>query len=292
MYKYPTNSCKNNLERSTDPNNNSDRELMNIVNKTIWITGASSGIGEAFAIECANKGARLILSARNEEQLQVLKSRLPNSEQHIVAALDLSKPEQLVDIVRTVITQVKHIDILVNNGGIAQRGSARDTTLEVQRKVMEVNYFGLVAMTQAVLPYMLENKKGMVVSVSSVAGKVGGKSMSGYSASKHAVVGYMDCLRAEESQNGIKVLTICPGFVQTKISVNAMTADGSTFGKVAGSIKNGIAVKECAEKMVRAIEQDKNEVVIGKGVSFWAPTIYRFFPETFRKISASKNFRE
>lgn len=262
---------------------------MNINNKKIWITGASSGIGEALAIECAKRGALLILSARNEEKLQSLKKQLTNSEKHQVVPLDLANAEQVSSIVTDFITEQGTVDILVNNGGIAQRGTARETKLDVQRQVMEVNYFGTVAMTQAVFPTM---KNGMVVTVSSVAGKVGGKSMSGYAASKHAIIGYMDCLRAEESANGLHVLTICPGFVQTKISVNAMVADGSQFGKVAGSIKHGITVENCAKQMIQAIEKRKEEVVIGKGISYWAPTIARLFPNTFRKVTAKKNFRE
>ena len=268
---------------------------MNINNKKIWITGASSGIGEALARECANQGASLILSARNKEKLTLLKTQLANSERHLIVPLDLAVAEQVSSIVSEHINVHGSVDILVNNGGISQRGSARETQLDVQRQVMEVNYFGTVAMTQAVLPSMLASSKptkGMVVTVSSVAGKVGGKSMSGYSASKHAIIGYMDCLRAEESVNGLQVLTICPGFVQTNISVNAMLADGSQFGKVAGSIKHGIAVDDCARKIVKAIEQDKSEVVIGKGISGWAPTIARLFPDTFKKMVAKKNFRE
>ncbi|PCH94634.1 MAG: short chain dehydrogenase [Gammaproteobacteria bacterium] len=272
---------------------------MNINNKKIWITGASSGIGEALAIECAKQGATLVLSARNEEQLNLLKTQLHNSERHQVVPLDLANAEQVTDIVSAYINEQGSVDILVNNGGISQRGTALETKLDVQRQVMEVNYFGTVAMTQAVLPSMLSSKetsnekcKGMVVTVSSVAGKVGGKSMSGYSASKHAIIGYMDCLRAEESTNGLQVLTICPGFVQTKISVNAMLADGSQFGKVAGSIKHGIAVDDCARQIVQAIKQDKKEVVIGKGISGWAPTIARLFPNTFKKMAAKKNFRD
>ena len=129
------------------------------------------------------------------------------------------------------------------------------------------------------------------MTISSVAGKVGGQSMSGYSASKHAIIGYMDCLRAEESCNGLQVLTVCPGFVQTNISVNAMTEDGQKYGKVAKSIKKGIGVKECATKIIKAIKANKSEVIIGKGLSYWAPTIYRFFPSLFRKLSAAKNIR-
>ena len=262
---------------------------MNIKNKKIWITGASSGIGEALAIECAEQGALLVLSARNEEKLHLLKNQLTNSECHQVIPLDLANTEQLTSIVNGYINEHGAVDILVNNGGIAQRGTARETKLAVQRQVMEVNYFGTVAITQAVFPSMTN---GMIVTVSSVAGKVGGKSMSGYSASKHAIIGYMDCLRAEESANGLHVLTICPGFVQTKISVNAMVADGGQFGKVAGSIKQGITVDDCAKQIVKAIEQDKDEVVIGKGPSYWAPMIARLFPSLFRKITAKKNFRK
>jgi len=263
---------------------------MNINKKTIWITGASSGIGEALAIECARQGAKLILSARNKEKLQSLKSQLVNSTQHIVLPLDLSEPENLAAKVETTI-ESNTIDILINNGGISQRGTARDTNLSVQRQVMEVNYFGTIALTQCVLPKMLSAKVGMIVTVSSVAGKVGGQSMSGYSASKHAIIGYMDCLRAEESCNGLQVLTICPGFVQTNISVNAMTEDGKSYGRVAKSIKEGIGVEECASKIINAVKANKSEVVIGKGLSYWAPTIYRFFPSLFRKITAAKNIR-
>lgn len=269
---------------------------MNINNKKIWITGASSGIGEALAIECAKQGASLVLSARNEDKLHQLKLKLDNSERHQVLPIDLANAEQVVTIVNEYTDEHGPVDILINNGGIAQRGSARETKLEVQRQVMEVNYFGTIAMTQAIFPNMLDTSKkgtkGMIVTISSVAGKVGGQSMSGYSASKHAVIGYMDCLRAEESSNGLHVLTICPGFVQTQISVNAMVADGSQFGRVAGSIKHGVTVEHCAQKIVKAIENDKDEVVIGKGLSYWAPTIARLFPSTFRRLSAKKNFRE
>ena len=263
---------------------------MNINNKTIWITGASSGIGEALAIECANQGAKLILSARNSEKLQSLKDKLTHSAQHLVLPLDLSEPEKLSAQVASIV-ESNPVDILINNGGISQRGTAIDTKLSVQRQVMEVNYFGTIALTQCVLPKMIAANKGMIVTISSVAGKVGGQGMSGYSASKHAIIGYMDCLRAEESCNGLQVLTICPGFVQTNISVNAMTENGQAFGKIAKSIKEGIEVGDCAMQILKAIKADKSEVVIGKGLSYWAPTIYRFFPNLFRKIVASKNIR-
>lgn len=266
--------------------------MLDIKNKVIWITGASSGIGEALAKACADKGAKLVLSARNTDKLNQLKNELPHSANHRVVPLDLANPEGIADIVSPAISTIGAIDILVNNGGISQRGFAINTELSVQKQVMEVNYFGTIAMTQAVLGHMKKAGRGMIVNVASVAGLVGGKSMSGYSASKHAVIGYMNSLRAEETVNGIHVLNVCPGFVQTQISVNAFNGDGSKFNAMAGSIKNGISVDSCAKQMITAIEQEKAQVIIGKGISYWAPTIYRFFPTLFRKLSSSKNYRE
>ena len=270
----------------------SKENVLTLMGKTVWITGASSGIGEALALECANQGAQIILSARSEDKLIALKNKLPQPHLHLVVTLDLSKPDMLDSVVAKAMQNIGQVDVLVNNGGIGQRGFACQTLLDVQRKVMEVNYFGSIAMTQAILPFMKARKSGLIATVASVAGLVGGKSMSGYSASKHAVIGYMDCLRAEESINGIKVLNICPGFVQTQISVNAFKGDGTKYEDMASSIKNGIPVAECAKKIVQAIKAEKAQIIIGKGISYWAPTIYKFFPRLFRKISASKNFRE
>ena len=265
---------------------------MNIKDKTIWITGASSGIGEAVARECAQQGARVILSSRNQAQLNCVKQSLVNADKHIIVPMDLSQPETIANIVNTVMPEIKTVDVLINNGGVGQRGFACETDILVQRKVMEVNYFGAIAMTQAVLPFMKKHGGGMIATVASVAGLVGGKSMAGYSASKHAIVGYMDCLRAEETENNIKVLNICPGFVQTQISVNAYKGDGSPFNAMASSIANGIPVSSCAEQIVKAIKKDKAQVIIGKGISYWAPTIYKFLPGLFRYLSAAKNYRE
>ncbi|WP_448568046.1 SDR family oxidoreductase [Thalassotalea ganghwensis] len=265
---------------------------MNLKSKIIWITGASSGIGEALAQACAHKGAILILSARNQDKLEALKQQLPNADAHQVIPIDLSMPDTIKEQIGAQFDEIPRIDILVNNAGIGQRGFAKETILDVQRKVMEVNYFGAVAMTQLVLPKMLAQGGGMIATVASVAGLVGGKSMAGYAASKHAIIGYMDCLRAEESDNGIQVLNICPGFVKTQISVNAFKGDGSQFNAMANSIANGISVAACATGIVKAIEQEKAQVILGKGISYWAPTIYRFFPSLFRRLSAKKNFRE
>jgi len=262
---------------------------MQIDNKIIWLTGASSGIGEALAYQLAQGGAKLVLCSRNLEKLQALKLKLPQAESHKVLALDLSQADSLETKVAPMLKETG-IDILVNNGGISQRGLAKNTQLDVQRKVMEVNYFGTISLTQLLLPQLIQ-AQGMLVNVASVAGKVGGQSMAGYSASKHALIGYMDSLRAEESRHGLKVLNICPGFVQTQISVNAMNDDGSTYGEVAKSIAEGISAAECAASIIQAIDKDKFEVVIGKGLSGWAPLIKRLFPNLFYRMAAKTNIR-
>ncbi|MDF2178706.1 SDR family oxidoreductase [Aliiglaciecola sp. CAU 1673] len=263
---------------------------MQLSGKRIWLTGASMGIGEALAQALADAGASLILSARSLDKLQSLKASLPHAERHTVVQLDLADADSLAAVVADTLGNEPGLDVLINNGGISQRGLARETDLSVQRQVMEVNYFGTIALTQAILPHLL-SRQGMVVNIASVAGKVGGQSMSGYSASKHALIGYMDCLRAEETVNGLKVLNVCPGFVQTNISVNALTEHGDTFGKVARSIAEGITPQECANAILKAMEKEKYEVVIGKGLSGWAPTIKRWLPNLFFRITANKNIR-
>lgn len=263
---------------------------MQIAQRTIWLTGASSGIGKALAFQLADGGAKLILSARSEDKLDALKAKLPRTDEHIVVPMDLTNSASLPETVAGVLSKGVKVDMLINNGGISQRGTAKDTDMAVFREVMEVNYFGTIALTKALLPELIK-QQGMVVTIASVAGKVGGQGMSGYAGSKHAIIGYMDCLRAEEAANGLQVLTVCPGFVQTNISLHARTEDGSEFGQMADSIAEGISADSCAASIIKAIQGDKKEVVIGKGLSAWAPTIKRLFPNLFMRLSAAKDIR-
>lgn len=262
---------------------------MQIQGKVVWLTGASMGIGEALAKTLDAAGAKLILSARSEDKLQALLNSLKHPQQHRIVPLDLANGGNISTVVANT-PLPEGLDILINNGGISQRGLAADTPVPVQRQVMEVNYFGTITLTQALLPALLASK-GMIVNIASVAGKVGGQSMSGYAASKHALIGYMDCLRAEEASKGLKVLNVCPGFVQTNISVNALTAEGKQYGRVARSIAEGISPQACASEILRAMRKNKFEVVIGKGLSAWAPSIKRWFPTFFTRLSARKNIR-
>ncbi len=265
---------------------------MKLQDKRIWITGASSGIGEALAIALAEHGARLVLSARRVDKLQQLQQRLIQPQFHQAIVLDQSLPEQIERTVQSVLAGFGEIDILINNAGVSCRALARETQLVVSRQVMELNYFGTVALTQALLPVLLRQSSPMVVTIASVAGRVGGKTLSSYAASKHAILGYMDSLRAEESANGLSVLNVCPGFVITNITRNALTASGEPFGEMAKATAAGISAAQCAEQIIRAMRRQQAELVVGRGISRWAPLLNRLSPTLVRMLAARKDYRE
>ena len=264
---------------------------MNFNNKTVWITGASSGIGKELAVQFAKQGARLILSARNVDKLHQLCHQLERGRSHTIIALDLAQPEKLLANVTEQVSELGKIDILINNGGISQRSLFLENDFNVYRQLMEVNYFGLVALTKAVLPSMVVQGEGMIVSISSVAGKVGSKFRTGYSGSKYAVVGFMDCLRAEVADKNIHCLTICPGSIKTAIAHNSLNEHGIAQNKAEDSIENGMDVSTAVKQMINAIAKQKEEVVIGQGLSRWAPTIKRFLPTLFNRLTARTNYR-
>lgn len=258
-----------------------------IANKTVWLTGASSGIGLALAHKLAEKGAKLILTSRREAQLEELRLSLPNPDAHSVLALDLNYPEKAKETASSALAS-KTVDILINNAGVSQRSLAMETELPVYRTLMEVDYFSVVALNQVVLPGMIERHNGHIVTVSSVAGKVGTKLRSGYSGAKFAVIGYMDCLRAEMAEHGVQCTTILPGFVHTQIAHNALTGDGSLRGKEDTDNAGGISPDQCASDIIQAIENNKAEVVSGKGMSKLAPLLQRFMPGLLRKMLANR----
>lgn len=263
---------------------------MDYKNKTVWITGASSGIGKELATQFAQLGANVILSARSVDKLNKLKQSL-HGDGHIVLPLDLSAPEAVLDQVTNLLETLPAIDILINNGGVSQRSLFLENDFNVYRQLMEVNYFGLIALTKAVAPSMVARRSGSIVSISSVAGKVGSKFRTGYSGSKYAVVGFMDCLRAELAEHNIHCLTICPGSIKTAIAHNSLNEQGIAQNKPEHSIENGMDVSVAAKKMILAIHNKKDEVIVGKGLSGWAPTIKRFFPRLFNRLTAKTNYR-
>ena len=252
--------------------------------KVIWITGASSGIGEALVFELAKQGAQLILSARNESTLQAVAQKANLiKENYLIIPFDLADTNEADSYVQQIIRKFGRIDILINNGGMSQRGEAITTTKATERNLFEINYFAQVTLAKAVLPIMVKQQSGQITVVSSIAGKFGFYLRSTYSAAKHALHGYFESLRLEVEKYNIKVLLVCPGKIQTNISNNAILADGSKHAKMDESHIEAMTSEECAKKILTAIEYGKHEILIGRKEIL---TVYikRFFPKMLYKI--------
>ncbi len=257
---------------------------MSFSGKIVWITGASSGIGEALVYAFAKEGAKIILSARRESELnRVVKEAGLTTENSLVLPFDLSDTSNIQSLTEKVIQKFQRVDILINNGGNSQRAEAKDTPLEIDRNLMEVNYFSAVAITKSVLPHMLQQKSGHIVAVSSIAGKFGFYLRSGYSAAKHALHGFYESLRLETEKSGIKTLLVCPGKIKTNISLNALDATGGAHNKMDASHENAMSAETCAGIILLAIRENKEEILIG-GKELKAVWVKRFFPKLFSKI--------
>lgn len=253
-------------------------------NKVFWITGASSGIGEATALIAAQKGANLVLSARREEELQRVKTLtgLPDSK-IMVLPMDVEQIDKFGELTQKVIDKFGKIDLLFNNAGISQRGNVIDTELDVYYKLFNVNLFGVIALTKAVLPFMIKQQSGHIIVTSSISGKIGTPKRSGYSASKHALHGFFDSLRSEIVKDKINVLVVCPGYINTSISENALKADGTKYGKKDSNQQQGLSAELCAKKIIDAIASNKTEVYMG-GKEVLGVYLKRFFPRILNKI--------
>jgi dehydrogenase/reductase SDR family protein 7B len=254
---------------------------MNFQNKVIWITGASSGIGRALAIELSNQDALLIISARSKVALEVVKKSCKNPSNVWVLPLDLEVHSSFIKITATAIQIFGRIDILVNNGGISQRSLAIETNISVDKRIMEVNYTGTVALTKTILPHFIENKKGQFVVTTSMVGLIGTPLRSSYAASKHALHGFFDSLRAEVYDYNIAVTLICPGFVSTNISMNALTGDGTSQQKMDTATANGISPERFAKLMAKAIYSKKEETYIAGFKEKLGVYVKRWFPRVF-----------
>ena len=252
--------------------------------KVIWITGASSGIGEALAYEFNKKGAHLILSSRRSEELERVKNACENHEETVrILPLDLSDTETLNSKAEEAVSLFGSVDMLINNGGISQRAYAVDTTMDTVRRIMEVNFFGTVALTKAVLPHMIGQKSGHIVVVSSVMGKIGTRYRSAYAASKHALHGWFDCLRQEVYEHDIDVSLVCPGFVRTNVTVNALTGEGDKYNKMEKAQKNAMPADEFAKKLLPKLAKKKEEIYIG-GSEILAVYVKRLSPRLLNMI--------
>lgn len=232
--------------------------------KIYWITGASSGIGEALAVALSQRGAHVILSARRPEALEQVRRRCASPERVSLLPLDLAQTHTLPDKVAEALTHTGRVDVLINNGGISQRSLVRDTPLAVDRRLMEVNFFGTVALSKALLPHFIEQQAGHFVVVSSLVGKFGSPLRSTYAASKHALHGFFDSLRAEHYRDNIRVTMVCPGFIRTQVSVNALTASGAPQSTMDDAQARGMRPEKCAQKIIRAVDRQREEVYIGR----------------------------
>lgn len=255
--------------------------MSDLNNKVVWITGASAGIGAALARASAAQGARLVLSARRTAELEKVAAGIGLPAQDVlVLPLDLLDTASFAEKVKAVRTRFGRVDLVIHNAGISQRSLVRDTTYEVDRRIMEVNFLGTAALTKAVLPTMLEQGGGQFAVVSSLVGKFGTPLRSAYSASKHALHGYFDSLRAELWRENIAVTIVCPGFIRTEVSVNALTGDGSPQNRMDNATSNGMDPDRFARKMLRAVARKRREVYIG-GFEVRAVYLKRFVPGLF-----------
>ncbi|MFY9242223.1 MAG: SDR family oxidoreductase [Polaribacter sp.] len=259
--------------------------------KIVWITGASSGIGKALAIELSNQDAKLILSSRKKDDLELVKNACKNSANVKIITLDLENYTNLQSTADEAIAAFGKVDILVNNGGISQRSLVKDTHISVDKRIMDINYLGTIALTKAILPHFIKNKTGHFVVTTSIVGKIGTPLRSSYAASKHALHGFFDSLRTENHQNNIAVTLICPGFVYTNVSKNALTGNGTPQQKMDVATENGIQPERFAKLMAKAIKQRKEEIYISGVKEKFGVYVKRFFPKIFsimiRKMSVT-----
>lgn len=246
--------------------------------KVVWITGASSGIGEGLAQQAAGRGAKLVLSARREAELERVRRALPRPQEVALLPLDLAQLDA-EDAARRAEACFGPIDVLANNAGISHRTTALETPMAAYRQIMEVDFFAPVALTKALLPGMVARGSGHVVTVSSVFGHIAMARRTAYAAAKHALHGFYDSARIELGGQGVRFTVVCPGFVRTNVSANALGPDGQPWGQVDVDIGKGMDPAVCADRIWRAVEQDRYEVMIA-GKEAVAVYIKRFLPLT------------
>ncbi len=253
-------------------------------NKVVWITGASSGIGEALVHSFANEGAIVVLSARRADELHRVQTAAKLDDTNsLIISFDLENTSNASEYIDLIIQKFGRIDVLINNGGMSQRALSSETPIDLERKIMEINYFSATNLTKAVLPFMLKQKSGQVVVISSIAGKFGFYLRSSYSAAKHALHGYFESFRLETEKQGIKTLIVCPGKIKTNISNSAVLADGKTHNQMDPSHQNAMSAEQCAAIILSAIKNGKEEILIG-GKELKAVGLKRYFPKIFGKI--------
>jgi short-subunit dehydrogenase len=238
---------------------------MNYKGKTVWITGASSGIGAELAYQFAREGASVIISSHEAEELEAVRKRLEtvSTDVHCVV-FNLGYPDEVLAAAERVLKEFGKVDVLMNNGGISTRAEALETPLEIDRRVMEIDYFSGVILTKALLPKMIEQGYGHIGVTSTISGKFGWPLRSAYAAAKHALFGFYKSLWAENHKKGIRVTLFSPGRVKTNISYHALLKDGNEHGVQDPALAKGITPERCARKMIRAMKRNRKDVLIGR----------------------------
>ncbi|MBL4707097.1 MAG: SDR family oxidoreductase [Flavobacteriales bacterium] len=247
--------------------------------KVVIITGASSGIGKATAIQFAQRGAKLVIAARSADKLDETQHEIEAIGGEVLSVrCDVSIEKDCENLIAQTIERFHSIDVLVNNAGISMRALFNESELKVIKNVMDINFWGTVYCTKFALAYLLKSK-GSVVGVSSIAGYVGLPARTGYSASKFAIHGFLEALRSENLENDLHVLIACPGFTASNIRNSALMADGSSQGESPRIESKMMSAEEVAEHIYKSIQNRSQKLVLtteGKLAVFlskWAPEI-------------------
>jgi dehydrogenase/reductase SDR family member 7B len=255
--------------------------IMDYKGKTVWITGASSGIGAALCTEMASKGANIVLTARREAELERVRMGCERPNDHMCLPLDVTQTASHESALEKILARFGTLDSVVLNAGIGQRGSVLESTKEVERHIMEVNYFSTTELAKTVLPHFLQRSAGQFVVVSSVMGFISTPRRATYAASKHALQGYFEGLRAELHQTNVSIAMICPGYIKTDISISSKTGSGDTFGSMDSQHRNAMGADVFARKAVRGLEKNKAVMFIG-GPERFGPILARISPRLVR----------
>lgn len=263
--------------------------------KVVLITGASSGLGEALAHAFYKAGSKVILAARRRDALEKVKKDLMTSyesdHEPAILILDLHELKEIPAKAEEALAIHGRIDVLVNNGGISYRGEASATSLDVDLQVMVTNYFGPIALTKAILPSMLKQGSGYIVAISSVQGKIAIPFRSSYSASKHATQAFFDTLKAELGHTNIHVCVVSPGYVQTNLSVNAVTSDGTQYGVMDQTTSSGMDPSDAAENILIAILSERTEYILSGFLPKFAIWLRVMWPSLYFYLMRNRAIR-
>jgi len=277
----------------------SDRKSLR--NKVVLITGASSGIGRQLASDLYKCGSKVILASRSLELLQLLRDelidigKLDNSSEYFdpeIVSLDLERVETLKDKYNEALAIFGHIDILINNAGLSNRGDCLETEIEVYTRLMTVNYLGVVELTRHVCQQMVERGSGHVVFISSVQGLIPIPYRGAYSGSKHAIQAWAESLRAELSDKGVSVTTVCPGYVNTNLSRNALTGSGDKHGVLDSTTKSGFSVEYVSDRIISGMVNNDQQLVLAPLYVRLAILIRTLLPSLYRFIMNRRALKE